>query len=183
MQLDELIENLPDYARDLKLNHSTLVRQNADLTPTQLWGTVLVSAIATRQPALTRAVLESAPEHLTPEQIEAVKIAGALMGMNNIFYRFHHLTSNEKYATLPARLRMNGIRAQKADPVDFELWCLAASCIKGCGKCIDSHENVLRQKGMAEETIVAAVRVVSLVHAVGTVLDAEQVAVPELAAR
>jgi hypothetical protein len=23
------------------------------------------------------------------------------MGMNNIFYRFHHLTKDEKYATMP----------------------------------------------------------------------------------
>ena len=46
------------------------------------------------------------------------------MGMNNIFYRFHHLTKNEKYATLPARLRMNGIRTQKADPgtLNYGVW-------------------------------------------------------------
>lgn len=176
MSLDELIENLPEYAKDIKLNYSSAVRQNPDLTPSQLWGTVLISAIATRQPKLTQAVLLSSSEHLTPEQTEAVKIAGTLMGMNNIFYRFHHLTSNEKYANLPARLRMNGIRTQKAHPVDFELWCLAGSSINGCGKCVDSHENVLRQKGITEETIIAAVRVASVVHAAGTVLDMEQVA-------
>ncbi|MGA7707731.1 MAG: carboxymuconolactone decarboxylase family protein, partial [Acidobacteriaceae bacterium] len=93
------------------------------------------------------------------------------MGMNNIFYRFHHLTKNEKYATMPARLRMNGIRTHKADPVDFELWCLAASAVNGCGKCIDAHENVLRQKGITEETMIASVRIASIVHAIGTVLD------------
>ena len=32
------------------------------------------------------------------------------MGMNNIYYRFLHLSSNEKYKTMPARLRMNAIR-------------------------------------------------------------------------
>ena len=95
---------------------------------------------------------------------------GMPMGMNNIFYRFHHLTKNEKYATMPARLRMNGIRAHKADPVDFELWCLAASAVNGCGKCIDAHENVLRQKGITEEIMIASVRIASVVHAIGTVL-------------
>ena len=40
--------------------------------------------------------------------------------MNNIFYRFYHPISNQKYATLLARMGMNGIRFREADPVDFE---------------------------------------------------------------
>jgi alkyl hydroperoxide reductase subunit D len=40
----------------------------------------------------------------------AAKAAAAIMGMNNVFYRFQHLTSNERYSTIPARLRMNAIR-------------------------------------------------------------------------
>ncbi len=173
MTLDELIQSLPAYAKDIKLNFSTLVGQNTELTPTQLWGSVLVSAISVRQSVLTQAVLAAAATHLPEPTIEAAKTAAAIMGMNNIFYRFHHLTTNEKYATLPARLRMNGIRTHGADPVDFELWCVAASAVNGCGKCVDAHEQVLRQKGMTEETILAAVRIAALFHAVGTVLDAE----------
>ena len=101
------------------------------------------------------------------------------MGMNNIFYRFHHPTKNEKYATIPAWLRMNAIRTYKADPVDFELWCLAASAVNGCGNCIDAHEIVLRQKGITEETMIAAVRIASIVHAIGTVLDVEHSSIEE----
>lgn len=182
MTLDALIQSLPAYAKDLKLNYSTLLGQNTELTPSQLWGTALVSAIATRQPSLTQAVMTAASEKLPDQTIEGVKVAGALMGMNNIYYRFHHLTTNEKYGTMPARLRMNGIRAHAADPIDFELWCLAASAVNGCGKCIDAHENVLRQKGVTEEIILAAVRIASVIHAVGTVLDAESVLQPELVA-
>ncbi len=132
-----------------------------------------MTAVATRQPALTGAVLQAVGEHLTAEQVDALKTAGALMGMNNIFYRFHHLTNNEKFTAMAARLRMNGIRTHEADPVDFELWCLAASKVNGCGKCIDAHENVLRQKGITEETMIASVRIGSIVHAIGTVLDVE----------
>jgi alkyl hydroperoxide reductase subunit D len=176
MTLDAMIQNLPDYAKDLKLNYSTLIGQNTELTPTQLWGSVLVSAIAVRQPVLLRAVVASAAEHVAAQTIEAAKTAGAIMGMNNIFYRFQHLTKNEKYSTMPARLRMNAIRTHGADPVDFELWCLAASAVNGCGKCVDAHEQVLRQKGISEELILAAVRIAAVIHAVGTVLDAEAAA-------
>lgn len=174
MSLDELIDGLPEYAKDLKLNYSSLVRQNTELTASQLWGTLLVSAIATREPAFTAPVMAAALEHLSAEQMDAVKTAGALMGMNNVFYRFHHLTTNEKHAAMPARLRMNGIRTHRADPVDFELWCLAASAVNGCGKCIDAHEKVLRQKGITEEIVISAVRVASISHAIGTVLAVER---------
>jgi alkyl hydroperoxide reductase subunit D len=176
MTLDALIQSLPEYAKDLKLNYSTLIGQNTELTPTQLWGSVLVSAMATRQPVLLRAVAAVAVEHTSAQIVDAAKTAGAIMGMNNIFYRFHHLTKNEKYSTMPARLRMNAIRTHGADPVDFELWCVAASAVNGCGKCVDAHEQVLRQKGISEELILAAVRVASVIHAVGTVLDAEAAA-------
>ena len=176
MTLDALIQSLPEYAKDLKLNYSTLIGQNTDLTPTQLWGSVLVSAMATRQPVLLRAVAAATAEHTSAQIVDAAKTAGAIMGMNNIFYRFQHLTKNEKYSTMPARLRMNAIRTHGADPVDFELWCVAASAVNGCGKCVDAHEQVLRQKGISEELILAAMRVASVIHAVGTVLDAEATA-------
>ena len=45
--LDTIIDTLPDYAKDLKLNYSSLVRNNTELTPQQLWGTVVATAIAT----------------------------------------------------------------------------------------------------------------------------------------
>jgi alkyl hydroperoxide reductase subunit D len=96
------------------------------------------------------------------------------MGMNNIFYRFRHLSTNEKYSTMPARLRMQIIARHGGDPVDFELWCLAVSAINGCGACVDSHERVLREKGVGEETILAAVRIASVIHGVAAVLDGVQ---------
>jgi lipoyl-dependent peroxiredoxin subunit D len=173
MSLDALIDSLPDYAKDLRLNFSSLVRNNTELTKQQLWGTVVASAIAVRSAALTKAVVEEAANHLTATELEAAKSAAAIMGMNNIYYRFQHLSSNEKYATLPAKLRMNILRMHGADHNDFELWSLAVSAINGCGKCVDSHENVVRGKGITEETIAAVIRVCSVVHAIGPVLEAQ----------
>lgn len=173
MSMDTLIDSLPNYAKDLKLNYSTLVRQNMELTPQQLWGTVVVSSLATRNAALTAAVLQEAAAHLSPQALEAAKSAAAIMGMNNIFYRFLHLTSNEKYGTMPSRLRMNVIRTHGIEPVDFELWSIAVSAINGCGKCVDSHEKVVRDKGASEEIVLAVLRVASVIHAIGAVLDAE----------
>jgi alkyl hydroperoxide reductase subunit D len=68
---------------------------------------------------------------------------------------------------------MQGIRTHGGDPLDFELWCLAVSAINGCGACVASHEKVLRDKGVNEETIIAAVRIASTIQAAAVVLDAE----------
>ena len=73
---------------------------------------------------------------------------------------------------MPARLRMQVIGKHDSDPVDFELWCLAVSAINGCGVCVDAHENVLREKGVSEETVLAAVRIASTIHALAAILDA-----------
>jgi alkyl hydroperoxide reductase subunit D len=46
--------------------------------------------------------------------------------------------------------------------------------VNACGKCVSSHENVVRQKGMTEEVVNAAIRVTSVIHAIGVVLDGEK---------
>ena len=172
--MESLYDQFPDYARDLKLNLQNVLKQT-ELTDQQTWGTAVASAIAARNPQITAAVLAQAAHHLTAEALHAAKAAAAVMGMNNIYYRFQHLSGNERYGQIPARLRMQVIRSHGSDPVDFELWCTAVSAINGCGVCVTSHENVLRQKGMTEETILAAIRIAGVIHGAAAVLDAEAV--------
>ena len=179
MTLDQLMETIPAYAKDMKLNFSSVIRSQTDLNEQQLWGTVVACAMASRNEDLTASGLQEAETHMTAQAFEAAKSAAAVMGMNNIYYRFLHLTHNEKYQTMRAGLRMNAIRTHGIDHLDFELWCLAASAINGCGACVDSHEKVLRDKGFGEEKVLAAVRVASVLHAIATVLDTERVAASE----
>ncbi len=179
MNLDALIESLPQYSKDLKLNFSTVVRQQTELTEQQLWGTVVSSAIAARNEQLIAAAVNEAATYLTPEALDAAKGAAAIMAMNNIFYRFKHLTSNEKYLTMRGGLRMNVMRTHGIDPVDFELWATVVSAINNCAACVDAHEKTLREKGFTEEKLLAAIRIAAVMHAVAVVLDAEKVAIPQ----
>jgi alkyl hydroperoxide reductase subunit D len=171
MTLEAILESLPDYAKDLRLNWSALVNAT-DLNDNQKWGSFVAAAYGARSPKLLAAIEAEAASHVSPEVITAAKGAAAIMGMNNIYYRFHHLSTNEKYATLPARLRMNIMRTHGADHVDFELWSLVVSAINGCGKCVSSHEKVLLEKGVTEELILAAVRIAAVVHGTAAALDA-----------
>jgi lipoyl-dependent peroxiredoxin subunit D len=169
MTLEQLADSLPGYAKDLKLNLSSVLRQT-ELTPGQLWGTAVSCALAARHPALLEALTAEASKNVSEQVLEGARIAGAIMAMNNVWYRFHHLTANEKFATTPARLRMNGLRTHGCEATEFELWCLAVSAINGCSKCVAAHENVLKEKGVGDEQIAAAVRIASVVQAVATVL-------------
>ena len=177
MNLEELLETIPAYGRDLKLNFSSL-QQQPDLTEQQAWGTIVASAIAARNAELTQAILAEAGSHLSGAALEAAKGAAAVMGMNNVYYRFLHLASNQNYRNIPARLRMNIIRMHGIDPLDFELWCAAVSAVNGCAACVDSHEKVVREKGMREETVLAAIRLAAVIHGLATILDAEHAAHP-----
>lgn len=172
MTFDDIKAALPAYAKDLKLNLSS-IREEEALAPHRKWGTVLASAVATRNPALIRAAHAAAAEALAPEAVEAAKAAAAIMAMNNVYYRFVHLASTKTYATMPARLRMNVIGKPGVDKADFELWSLAVSAVNGCGMCIDAHEKVLREAGVSAEEIQTAVRIAAVLNAVAGVLEAE----------
>jgi lipoyl-dependent peroxiredoxin subunit D len=175
MELEQFLATIPEYAKDLKLNLSSALNQ-AELTPAQMYGTLVACAMAVRNPRLLETALGEAAKRVPAQVVHSAKAASAIMGMNNVFYRFRHLSTNERYGTIPARLRMQIIRGHGGDPVDFELYCLAVSAINACAACVDSHERVLREKGVSEETILAAVRIASVVHALAPVIEAESAA-------
>jgi alkyl hydroperoxide reductase subunit D len=181
MSMEEVKGALPDYARDLKLNLGSLENEQV-LTEQQKLGAFVATAIAARNAQLTAAVLAEFGTRLSTEALHAAKAAAAIMGMNNVYYRFVHLASNKGYAQMPARLRMNVIGKPGVDKVDFELWSIAVSAVNGCGTCIDAHEKVLREAGIGDEQIQAVVRIGAVVQAVATVLDAEA-AIPAQLAR
>lgn len=174
MSIDKIKQQLPEYAKDLKLNLSSLVTSPSTMTDQQLWGTMLASALASRNPSVIQSILEEAVSHLDDDATNAVKAAAAIMAMNNIYYRFIHLSSDKQYQQMPARLRMNIIAKPGVDKVDFELWSLAVSAINGCGMCIDSHAKELLGKDVAAETVQHAVRIASIIHAVSVTIENEQ---------
>jgi alkyl hydroperoxide reductase subunit D len=172
MTLDELKAALPDYAKDLRLNLGAIQRSEV-LSPAQLFGTIAVAAIASREPRLQRAALAAAREHLSPEALDAARTAAALMGMNNVYYRFVHLVGDAEYGRLPARLRMQGMANPAVPKLDFELWSLAVSAVNGCGACLASHEKALRQAGATPAMIQEAARVAAVIHGAAVVLASE----------
>jgi len=171
MSIEALRARLPEYARDLRLNLGTLAAEPG-LTKQQLAGCFVASALASRNAEVTQAIVAEFKPHLTEEVLTAAKAAAAIMGMNNVYYRFTHLVGGD-YASMPAKLRMNVMAKPGVEKVDFELWSLAVSAINGCGMCMESHEKIVRQAGLTQEQVQTAVRIAAVVHAVAATLDGE----------
>ena len=173
MNLEELKYQLPDYAKDLKLNLSSL-QSTPGLTKLQLWGSLLAAALASHNKNVIKAFHSEAEKNLSEAEITAVKAAAAIMGMNNIYYRFTHLIEKSEYATMPAGLRMNIMANHGVEKIDFELWSFVVSAINGCGKCLDSHEAVLVKHNVSTSTIQAAAKIAAVVHAIARTMDIEE---------
>lgn len=173
MKLQAIQESFPSYAKDIKLNFSSLMNSETVLTQQQFWGTLLSCAVACKNKILLNAINERAEINLSPEVYAAAKSAAALMAMNNIYYRFTHLVSNTEYTRMPANLRMNTIAQPGIPKADFELFSLAVSAINGCGLCMDSHEKVLGKHSISKEVVQAVIRIAAIIHAVAVVLETE----------
>lgn len=176
MSLERLKTLVPDFAKDVRLNLSA-VAADETLTQRQKYGLLAACGIASRNPVLRAALLAEADARLTPAEAAAARSAAAIMGMNNVYYRFLHLTTHDEFKTMPARLRMNVIANPGVDKVDFELWSLAVSALNGCGRCIDAHVATLREAGVGSEAIQSAVRFAAIVQSVAIALEAAE-AVP-----
>ncbi len=178
MTLDAIRDRIPDYARDLKLNLGAVLTPEGapGLNLTQIWSIALATAIAARNVRLARAIELLAATHLDAAHLGAAKSAAAIMGMNNVYYRFLHLVEDAEYQSIPARLRMNVIAGHGIGRDDFELLSIAVSAVNGCGLCVTSHEKKLRAAGVSRQTIQSAIRIAAVIHAVAGVLEFEAAA-------
>lgn len=171
MTIEQLQNRIPDHAKDLRINLGIIAGSTA-LTPDQAWTIALASAATSRNGEVLAAIRSEAEAKLSTEALSAALAAAAIMGMNNIYYRFLHMMGDgSEYAQLPARLRMQIIGKPGVDHLDFELWCLASSAITGCEACVRSHEKVVRDKGGTKEQVQEAVRLAAVVHAVALTLE------------
>lgn len=170
-QVNQLREQLPDAARDIKINLSNVL-QPGTLNAAQTWGVALATSYAARNAALTQALLADAKSSgIDDAVVEDAKAAAILMGMNNVYYRFRHLIGDEAYSQKPARLRMMRLGQVATNKVDFELYCLAVSAVNNCQSCMQSHEKVVIEGGLNTDQVHDAVRIGAVIHAAAVALE------------
>jgi alkyl hydroperoxide reductase subunit D len=168
MSLKQFAESLPDYAKDIRLNLGSILSDQLMGDERKL-SLLLSCAHGSGYKPLVEAAEAEVSGKLSDQVANAARGAAALMAMNNVYYRFVHLTSNPEYGKLPARLRMNFIGSHGIAKEEFELMSLAVSAMNGCGMCIDSHERVLLEHGVKPDAIQSAVRIAAVMKAIATV--------------
>ncbi len=168
MSLKQFAEVLPDYAKDIRLNLSSILSDQL-MREDLKFAVLLACAHASGSKPLVEAAERDSNGRLSDAQANAARGAAAVMAMNNVYYRFIHLVKNPEYGKMPARLRMNIIGTHGVAKEEFELMSLAVSAMNGCGMCIESHERVLLEHGVKLEAIQSAVRIAAVIKALATV--------------
>jgi alkyl hydroperoxide reductase subunit D len=169
--IEALRQTVTEPGRDLRLNIQSVL-EGTTLSTAQKWGVAVASAIAARNPALRRAVLDDATLAVDPAVVDDARAAASLMGMNNVYYRFRHMVGKPSYTAKAPRLRMNWMAKPLGAKADFELFCLAVSAINGCETCVKSHEKVVVDAGITEEQIHDAVRIAAAMAGIAIALEA-----------
>lgn len=167
MPLTPLTTALPEFAKDTRLNLTTLLNGTDvdELSAQRLAGVALACAYATKHAALIETLQHYGQDFLTANDVEGIKIAVSIMAMNNIYYRFLHMASDPVFKTLPAKLRMNKMAAAGISAVDFELYSLAVSALEGCQLCVDTHVSALKKHGLSHVAIQTAIRLAAIINA------------------
>lgn len=168
--IDDIRNRLPEVAKDISLNLEAVLRGET-LSAAQRWGVAIASAATSRNDPLRTAVLTDARREVNEAVVEDALAAAALMGMNNVYYRFRHLVGKEIYSQKPARLRMNRLVKPATNKIDFELFCLAVSAINGCEACIRAHEKVVLEGGLTEDAVHDAIRIAATIQAAAVALE------------
>ncbi|NLU81409.1 carboxymuconolactone decarboxylase family protein [Rhodococcus sp. HNM0569] len=172
MSIENLKNSLPEYAKDLKLNLSSLAR-STELNEQQLWGTFLAAAAATKSATVLREVSEEAADTLSAEAYDAALGAASIMGMNNVAYRAKSFLGDD-FTQVRMGLRMNIIGNPGVEKADFELWSLAVSTINGCHDCTAAHDAVVRKEGLTKEQVWEAVKVAATLQGVAQAVVATE---------
>ena len=168
--LENLLNEIPDYARDVKINmQNLLMSESLGLSSKQTLGAALACAYATKEKTLITVLENEVKNILSEAEIRATKTAAILMAMNNIYYRFLHLSEDKEYSQMQAGLRMKGIADHGIEKMDFEIFSLAVSVLNGCGMCIDAHARQLIKHGLSKSQVQAAAKIAAVINSMAQV--------------
>jgi alkyl hydroperoxide reductase subunit D len=164
--VDDLKKEIPDYAKDIKLNLDTTIKRSI-LGETAEY-VALAAAFATGQHKMWTWIHS---EMTDSKEAEAAITAASLMAMNNVWYPYIEMSKDIQLKNLPAQLRMNAISTHAGTTKDkFEAYSLAASIVGKCEFCVKAHYDTLRKAGYSVEQLRDIGRISSVIVAVSKIM-------------
>jgi len=166
MSIDALIKEVPDTAKDIRLNFSKILQADvASLTQSDVNAIMYAVAISLDQSDVMKQISDLLSVSLDEKTRNAAKISSSVMSMNNIYYRFVHLGEDHELLAMNAGLRMQSMAQHGIDKKLFELMSLAISALNGCGKCIQSHVKTLRSEKVDVQAIQLSGKIAAVLNA------------------
>ncbi len=167
--VEQLGENLPRYAKDIKLNLDAVINRST-IDPDQALYLSVAAAVSTGNSKLLTFILASATDEV---ERDAALYAGAIMAQNNIWYPYLEMAGDSNLKGLPAQLRMNGIATHGGTTKGkFEAYCLASSIIGKCHFCVKAHYETLKEEGYTVEQLRDIGRIAATINALAKILSA-----------
>jgi alkyl hydroperoxide reductase subunit D len=168
--LETLAKSSTKYLRDLKLNVKTALSSET-LGEKDALLIAYAAAVNTKNHPLQLAFQQKAlTAGATAEDVAEAAAAASLLSANNVLYRFRHFSDNNKYADMPARIRMNIMMSPVLGKELFELISLAVSAVNGCEVCVNSHEHSVRELGSSEERIFDAIKIAAIMASLDRII-------------
>lgn len=165
--VDQLKENIPDYAKDARLNIDAVIKRST-LEPVVAESCALAAAFASGNTKMWQWISSQIAD---PVERDAAVTAASLMAMNNVWYPYVEMTEDPNLQGLPAQLRMNAIATHGGtSKARFEAYSLAASIVGKCHFCVKAHYYTLKQEGYTVEQLRDIGRIAAVITAVCRVM-------------
>jgi len=165
--LNTIKEQIPDYAKDIRLNLDSVIARSS-LAPEDALGVALAAAFAAKSKPLADTFKAAAPAAAA----NAALTAAALMGMNNAWYPYVEMAGDEDLKTQRAELRMSAYATLGVEKKKFETYALAASIVGKCHFCVASHYALLKKEGLTTQQLRDIGRIAAVVNAAAQVIAA-----------
>jgi alkyl hydroperoxide reductase subunit D len=165
----QLNENLPEYAKDIRLNLDAVINRST-IDPDHALYLSIAAAFATGNSKLLTYLVSNATDEV---EKNAALSAGAIMAQNNVWYPYIEMADDVNLKGLPAQLRMNAITSHGGSTkAKFEAYSLASSIIGKCHFCVKAHYETLKQEGYSVEQLRDIGRIAATINALSKILSA-----------
>lgn len=165
----QLNENLPEYAKDIRLNLDAVINRST-IDPEQALYLSIAAAFSTGNSKLLAFLVANATDEV---EKNAALSAGSIMAQNNIWYPYVEMADDPNLKGLPAQLRMNVIASHGGTTkAKFEAYSLASSIVGKCHFCVKAHYETLKQEGYSVEQLRDIGRIAATMNALSKILSA-----------
>ena len=165
----QLNENLPEYAKDIRLNLDAVINRST-VDPDHALYISIAAAFSTGNSKLLTFLVSNATDEI---EKNAALAAGSIMAQNNIWYPFIEMAGDANLKGLPAQLRMNTIASHGGTTKGkFEAYSLASSIIGKCHFCVKAHYETLKTEGYSIEQLRDIGRIAATINALSKILSA-----------